>query len=145
MGFCRQEYWNEFLFPSPRDLLHPGTEPMSLVSPALAWGFFTPKPSEKPCTHIPIHLSSLESTMASWCISCLWKYSIIQIFHKFRVSLQMTHVNKPFFSLKKKVIAEEIFLMRHSWLTLFFLVVLLLRGRYREKQEVKTTNTIQFY
>ena len=29
MGFSRQEYWNELLFPSPGDLPDPGIEPRS--------------------------------------------------------------------------------------------------------------------
>ena len=33
MGFSRQEYWSEKLFPSPGDLSNPGTEPMSPLSP----------------------------------------------------------------------------------------------------------------
>ena len=39
--FFRQEYWRGLPFPSPGDLLDPGMEPLSLVSPALAGGFFT--------------------------------------------------------------------------------------------------------
>jgi len=41
MGFSRQEYWSGLPFPTPRDLLDSGTEPMSLVSPALAGRLFT--------------------------------------------------------------------------------------------------------
>ena len=41
MGFPRQEYWNGLPFPSPGDLPDPEIEPMSLMSPALAGGFFT--------------------------------------------------------------------------------------------------------
>ena len=41
MGFSRQEYWSKLPFPPPGDLPDPGTEPMSLMSPALAGGFFT--------------------------------------------------------------------------------------------------------
>ena len=44
MGFSRQEYWSELLFPSPGDLLVPGIKPMS---PALAGGFLTPEPPGK--------------------------------------------------------------------------------------------------
>ena len=40
MGFSRQEYWSGLPFPSPGDLPDPGMEPASLVSPALAGGFF---------------------------------------------------------------------------------------------------------
>ena len=39
-------------FPIPGDLPEPGIEPMSLVSPALAGGFFTSAPPGK-----PIHMS----------------------------------------------------------------------------------------
>ena len=41
MGFSRQEYWSGLPFPSPGDLPDPGIEPKSLMSPALADGFFT--------------------------------------------------------------------------------------------------------
>jgi len=35
MGFFKQDYWNGFPFPTPGDLLDPGIELMSPVSPAL--------------------------------------------------------------------------------------------------------------
>ena len=54
MGFSRQEYWRS---PSPGDLPDPGNEPRSLVSPALAGGFFTTEP---PCVISPVD-SSLPS------------------------------------------------------------------------------------
>ena len=41
MEFPGQEYWSGLPFPPPRYLPDPGIEPMSLVSPALAGGFFT--------------------------------------------------------------------------------------------------------
>ena len=41
MGFPRQEYWSELPFPPQGDLPHPGSEPASLGSPALAGRFFT--------------------------------------------------------------------------------------------------------
>ena len=41
MGLSRQEYWRELPCPSPGDLADPGIEPVSLMSPALAGGFFT--------------------------------------------------------------------------------------------------------
>ena len=40
MGFSWKEYWNGLLCPSPRDLPDPGSEPASLMSPALADTFF---------------------------------------------------------------------------------------------------------
>ena len=41
MRFSRQEYWNALPYPSPADLPDLGIEPTSLMSPALADGFFT--------------------------------------------------------------------------------------------------------
>ena len=41
MGFSRQEYWSGLPCPSPGDPPDPGIEPMSLMSPTLAGGFFT--------------------------------------------------------------------------------------------------------
>ena len=50
--FSRQGYWSGLSFPSPGDLPNPGIEPLSLLSPALADGFFTNCPSwEAPCVH----------------------------------------------------------------------------------------------
>ena len=40
----RQEYWSGLPFPPLGDLPNPGTEPESLVPPALAGGFFTTVP-----------------------------------------------------------------------------------------------------
>ena len=49
MGFPRQEYWSGLLFPLPGYLPDPGIEPVSLMTPALAGGFFiTSAPWESP-------------------------------------------------------------------------------------------------
>ena len=40
-GFSRQEYWNGLLCPPPGELLDPGIELMSLMSPGLSGQFFT--------------------------------------------------------------------------------------------------------
>ena len=47
-GFSRQEYWNRLPCPPPGDLPHLGIEPKSLMSPALADGFFTTSFSWEP-------------------------------------------------------------------------------------------------
>ena len=41
MGVSRHEYWSGLPCPPPGDLPNPGIEPASLMSPALAGGFFT--------------------------------------------------------------------------------------------------------
>ena len=48
MKFSRQEYWSGLPFPTPGDLPDPGIKPTSLVSPALAGGFFITAPCGKP-------------------------------------------------------------------------------------------------
>ena len=48
MGFSRQEYWSGLSFPPPGDIPDPGIKPGSLVSPALADGFFARAPPGKP-------------------------------------------------------------------------------------------------
>ena len=51
VGFSRQEYWNEFPFPSPEDLSDSGIEPECLTSPALAAGFFATSISWEAAPH----------------------------------------------------------------------------------------------
>ena len=48
MGFSRQEHWSGLPCPPPGDLPDPGTEHVSLASPALAGSFFTTEPPGKP-------------------------------------------------------------------------------------------------
>ena len=69
IGFSRQEYWSGLPYSPPGDLPHPGTEPTSLMSPALAGGFFTTEPLRSPSdteplsrvwlSHCPKHLLCL--------------------------------------------------------------------------------------
>ena len=48
MGLTKQEYWSGLPFPTPGDLPNPGIEPASLVSTALAGGFFVTELPGKP-------------------------------------------------------------------------------------------------
>ena len=59
MGFSREKYWSGLPFPSAGDLPNPQ---IKLTSPALAGGFFTTKPTEKPkiFTSWPIIESDLD-------------------------------------------------------------------------------------
>ena len=47
MGFSRQEYWSEVPFPPPGDLLNPGIEFTSHMSPAYQANFLPKEPSGK--------------------------------------------------------------------------------------------------
>ena len=63
--FSRQEYWIGLRCLPPGDLPDPGIEPESLVSPALAVGFFTTAPPGKPLDHfhfrIPLDFPGLRT------------------------------------------------------------------------------------
>ena len=59
MGFSWQEYWSGLPCPSPRDLLNPGTEPTSLVSPELAGRFCTTEPPGKPLITIHFYINEI--------------------------------------------------------------------------------------
>ena len=48
LGFSRQESWSGLQCPPPGDPPHPGTKPVSLMSPALAAGSLPPVPRGKP-------------------------------------------------------------------------------------------------
>ena len=49
MGSFRQEYWSGLPCPPPGNLLDPGIEPASLMSPALADGFFITSTAWEAC------------------------------------------------------------------------------------------------
>ena len=53
LGFSRQEHWSGLPCPPPGDLPDPGTEPASLMSPALQVRSSPLVPPGKPYTHIP--------------------------------------------------------------------------------------------
>ena len=58
MGFPKQEYWSGLPFPTLGDLPNPGMAPVSLMSPALAGGFFTTEPPGKPTKEDPYSLAN---------------------------------------------------------------------------------------
>ena len=63
MGFSRQEYWSGLPFPIPGDLLNPGIEPTSLVSPALAGVFFTTSTMWEALILLCMRVKSLQSCL----------------------------------------------------------------------------------
>ena len=65
-GVFQARIWTRLTFPTPGNLPDPGIEPVSLVSPALAGGFFTTDPPGKPIcvlsfmyTHTHTHTHTL--------------------------------------------------------------------------------------
>ena len=74
MGFSKLEYWSGLPFPPPGDLSNPGIELVSLMSSALAGGFFTtsatyrvlwsgepfPSPGDLPNLGIQLRSSALQ-------------------------------------------------------------------------------------
>ena len=55
MGLSRQEYWSGLPCPPPGNLPYLGIEPMSLMSPALAGGFFTASTTWEAFSHTMQH------------------------------------------------------------------------------------------
>ena len=51
MGFSKLEYWSGLPCPPLGDLPDPEIEPTSLMSPALAGGFFTTSPIREACVY----------------------------------------------------------------------------------------------
>ena len=71
MGFSRQEYWRRLPCPSPGDLPNPGIEPTSLMSPALADGFFTTSPTWRAGHTRDLGLGWVPGTRP-WPFMCPW-------------------------------------------------------------------------
>ena len=72
LGFPRQEYWSGLLCPPPGNLPDPGIEPKSLLSSALAGGFFsTSATREAPTSVWPVSNSQYQSSFA-FCFLIFW-------------------------------------------------------------------------
>ena len=88
MEFSRQEHWSVFPFPPPGFLPIPGIEPASLVSPALAGGFFTNCPTWEIVMHLnhpqilpslrAVHIKIVFHETGPWCQKC-WEYFYVNV------------------------------------------------------------------
>ena len=89
MGFSRLGYWSGLLCPPPGDLPDPEIKPISLMSPALAGGFFTTSPIREACVYYlqePPWQPSLDpgqvknpSSSAAWQLSsCAVQLAVLQ-------------------------------------------------------------------
>ena len=81
-GFSRQEYWSGLPGPPPGDLPYPSMEPVSLMSPALAGGFFTTGPPGKPVASSVTHK-----------ISLYFIFSISKVYYCLKTLLSRDRVN----------------------------------------------------
>ena len=96
MGLSRQEHWSGLLCPPPGDLPDPGTEPVSLTSPALAGEFFTTRVTwEAHLNHMPPIKYRTEESSWKWLnitgvsasFRASWEPSYPNIFHNRSLSL----------------------------------------------------------
>ena len=62
MGFLMSMAWSRLPCPPPGDLPNPGSEPTSLVSPALAGGFFTAEPPRSLCLEHTLGASKISKS-----------------------------------------------------------------------------------
>ena len=80
MGFSRQEYWSALPCPPPRGLPDPGIEPTSLMSPALAGGFFTTSATWEAhiylclCLNLSIYLHASIDRWKKVCVCVLYVF-----------------------------------------------------------------------
>ena len=78
MESCRQEYCSGLPCPSPEDLLDPGVEPESLMSPALAALFFTTSATwEAPHTHTHAHAHTHRHIAHLYPLICCWTLRLL--------------------------------------------------------------------
>ena len=63
MGFSRQKYWGGLLCPPSGYLPDPETEPMPLISPALAGKFFTASTTQK----VYMYICFIEKIFKMYC------------------------------------------------------------------------------
>ena len=72
MGFSRQEYWSGLPCPPLGDLLDPGIEPASFVSPVLAGEFFTASTTQEAHIYSIYYISSVQSSPVAQSCPTLW-------------------------------------------------------------------------
>ena len=83
MGFSKQEYWSGLSCPPPGHLPHPGIEPTSLMSPALAGRLFTTEPPHfnrktRKKSHVKHHLNTDETWVTPLVITGMSAYFSIR-------------------------------------------------------------------
>ena len=93
MEFSRQESWSGLPFPTPRDIPHPGIEPIFLACPSLAGGFFTTMPPGKPeraQDSVSEYIPGVQSTGFS--TSLVDRFSALESFYSRLKSSEDLHV-----------------------------------------------------
>ena len=100
MGSSRQEYWSGQPFPSPGDPPDPGIEPMSLISPALASGFFTASATREAylCVCVCIHnwITLLSHLRLTHCKSTIIQFLKILSLKKYKKFLPQCYSRSLF-------------------------------------------------
>ena len=76
MGFYRQEHWSGLPCPPPGDLSDPEIEPTSLMSPAVAGGFFTTRATWEARLQIP-HFIDTNHLLVIWRKYISFHFSIL--------------------------------------------------------------------
>ena len=93
MGFLRQEYWSGFPCPPPGDLPNPGIEPASLMSSALAGGFFTTSITWEACNGAPVQFSSVTQSCLILCDPMNCSRPGLPVHHQL-LEFTQTHVHR---------------------------------------------------
>ena len=92
-GFSRQEYWSGMPCPPPGDLPNPGIEPTSLMSPALAGGFFTTSATWEALELVSVQFSPVTQSCPTLCNPMNCSMPGLPVHHKLPEFTQ-THVHR---------------------------------------------------
>ena len=93
-GFSREEHWSRLLCPPPGDLSDPGIKPTSLLSPALAGGFFTTSATwEVPKSFLSLSLFFFDLPFSSEIFHLKWLKSTITRIIQYNLQLNLSNVN----------------------------------------------------
>ena len=148
-GFSRQDYWSGLPCPLPGDLPNPGIEPESLMSPALASGFFTTSATRealKSVIHIhifppsgttfPPHPTSLVILLLfifNLKIFLNWHIIALQVQHESAIcmhisphswaSLSPPPISHPSRSSQSTKLSSLCYIAASRWLSILYMVV----------------------
>ena len=109
MGFSRQEYWSEFLFPSPGDLPNPGVKP---GSPTLQADASSSEPPGKP---INSYYISFKKKMALYSSSRVWNEETSSSLSTFWIpSCLQKHLHLPYVCMYQGLSQVNLFVTQQT-------------------------------
>jgi len=107
----RQEHWSGVPFPPPGDLPAQGSEPMSLVSPALAGGSFTTEPSVN--HSLPYNKKLQVMQNITWMRKKVNELKLTQVLELLDKNIKAVIIT-VFYTLKKLIVDVKVFFFQKN-------------------------------